>query len=139
MEIRALVSKPCVLIIDPSAENREVLRTALMRQGTEVVEAARTDDGLRLAQSRQPDVIVVDVECETAKAESIAEDFRGISTGQAPSMVVLGTPRQARQVIISGRMPADEFVRKPYHYAPLIHKIEQLLAEHDELKVRRAA
>jgi hypothetical protein len=38
-------------------------------------------------------------------------------------MVLLGSARRA------GTSPSGEFVAKPYHYAPLILKIEQLLRE----------
>ena len=49
---------PTVLIVDPSADNREVLRTALARRGLTIFEAEAADRGLELAREHRPDVIV---------------------------------------------------------------------------------
>ena len=134
-----MVAKPCVLVVDPSEETREVLRTALARRGAEFHEAARSAEGLQLARSFSPDVIVLDLECESTQAVEVAEDFRDMAAGHPASMLVLGTARQERLSDFGPTVSRGEFVRKPYHYAPLIRKIEELLALHEQPSVRRVA
>ena len=133
-----MVARPCVLVVDPSEETREVLRTALARQGTEFLEAARADRGLEIARSHQPDVIVLDLECEPARAATVAEGFRDVSPEHPASVVILGTARQAQHGDFEHSLGDGQFVRKPYHYGPLIRKIEELLSEHRSVAGRAA-
>ncbi len=115
-------SKRSVLIVDGSSENREVLATALERRGCRILTASRPERGLELAQRHQPDVIVLDLEGKTDSPEEFCAPFARQTEAATPRLVVLGSIRAG------ARIPGDgEFVAKPYHYAPLIRKIEELL------------
>ncbi len=107
-----------VLIVDRSEDTREVLRTALERRGVPTHCAARVPDGLRLAEEHQPGLIVLDLD----SAPGLSSRFLGQSPASKTPLVLLGTVRRDE-----GPPPQGEFVRKPYHYGPLIRKIEQLL------------
>ncbi len=123
--------QPSVLIVDESAENREVLKLALERRGTQIFEADRLRDGLKLIRQHQPDVIVLDGEASLAEQAELSTDLgESAQTRQIP-VVVLGTaPRQ------SASLPNEQFVAKPYHYRPLIRKIEGLLEQAASCYVR---
>jgi CheY-like chemotaxis protein len=123
MEAALLFSKPSVLIVDESAETREVLRTALARRGTKIWEATRADEGLELARRHHPSVIVLDLEIADQASATIQDGFRAAEIPQAP-IVLLGSARRGTQ-----HFPTGQFVAKPYHYGPLIRKIECLLDE----------
>lgn len=111
-----------VLIVDQSDETREVLQTALERRGLRIFAAGAAREGLELARSRRPDLIVLDLETEDSAPEVLSAPFAEQSrTAQTP-LVLLGSLRRGRQ-----RPPAGEFVSKPYHYGPLIRRIEELL------------
>lgn len=116
--------QPSVLIVDESAETREVLRTALERRGTRILEAAHSDQGLRLVREHDPSVIVVDAESQHQDRPGICEDFRNTLRSSRNPVVVLGSVRRDAAVL-----PTGQFVAKPYHYGPLIRKIEELLAK----------
>ena len=113
-----------VLIVDESPEVREVIRTALARRGVQIFEASRSQQGVALARQHHPDVIVVDMEAETADARHLSADFTAASPQHPPSLVLLGTARR----LAGAKSAGGEFISKPYHYAPLIRKIESLLA-----------
>ena len=108
-----------VLIVDESSDSREVLRTVLEHRGLRILEASQRDEGLELARQHQPDLIVLDLELD-GEAAPAAHEFAAQSP-QATPLVVLGSARRR------GASRVGEFISKPYHYAPLIRKIEQLL------------
>ena len=108
-----------VLIIERSGEIREVLRTALGRRGWQIFEASRADLGLELARRHQPALVVLDLDEQPAEAWSDEFSTFSKSAKQTP-LIVLGTVRRLR-------VNVGEFVPKPYHYSPLVSKIEQLL------------
>ena len=132
-----------VLIVDRSEETREVLQTVLERRGVRTLAAGRTDVGLELARRHQPDLIVLDLELD-----DVAECTEGLvgqtflsATLPAPGPTGMSAPRmpapqpQYQPCLVflgnlrgwRNRLPEGEFVSKPYHYGPLIRKIEELL------------
>jgi CheY-like chemotaxis protein len=122
MEERGLVRQPSVLIVDSSEETREVLRTVLERRGLKIFAAARPDRGLQLAREHHPDLIVLDLEVGGHGGGEVCEPFAEESRASQTALVVLGTVRCDCPAPLQG-----EFVAKPYHYGPLIRRIEELL------------
>jgi CheY-like chemotaxis protein len=122
-----------VLIVDPSDESREVLRTVLSQRGLRILEAAAADQGLKLARQHQPDLIVVDVEVDATSPEAVGSEYATASQAQQTPLVLLGSLRRKLP-----QLPTDRIVRKPFHYGPLIDKIEQLLASQPAQRARAA-
>lgn len=110
----------CVLIVDQSEESREVLQTALERKGWRILSTGRTRQAVELAEAHHPDLIVLDLELD-GSGEALSARFGADSTNPTP-LVMLGSLRRR------GRAREGEFVAKPYHYGPLVRRIEELLA-----------
>jgi DNA-binding response OmpR family regulator len=113
-----------VLIVDRSEESREVLQTALERRGMRIFATGRPQRGLEWTREHQPDLIVLDIEADnTGSADFVAPLLEQAHT-TSTRLVLLGSVRRETSPATS-----DEFVAKPYHYAPLIRKIEALLSQ----------
>ncbi len=114
-------SQRSVLIVDSSEETREVLQTALERRGMRTFSASGARQGLEMARRHHPDLIVLDVEDAGANTDALSAPFAEHSRSEHAPLVLLGSIRR-------GKPPTDgEFVAKPYHYGPLVRKIEELL------------
>ncbi|MEN6459261.1 MAG: hypothetical protein ABFC63_10050 [Thermoguttaceae bacterium] len=123
-----------VLVVDRSEESREVLQTVLERRGVRTMTASKADAGVQLAKRHHPELIVLDLEsvgdgiaplCRAGILPSSDETEATAPASQPdyqPQLVLLGSLRGWRD-----RVPGGEFVAKPYHYGPLIRKIEELL------------
>lgn len=116
-------SVPTVLIVDPSADNREVLRTILSRRGLTIFEAEAAQAGLELARAHHPDVIVLDVELEPGGDDAVRQQFAIAASQQESRLIVLGKVRRG-PVFAGGHV-----ISKPYHFAPLVRTIERLAAK----------
>ena len=112
-----------VLIVDESVETRAVLRTALEQSGRQVLETSDAGEALRLAHEFRPGVVVLDMEIERLPVDALARDLQAEAL-QPSSLLLLGSIKRSAR-----GLPHGEFVSKPYHYAPLIRKIEKLLNE----------
>lgn len=112
---------PSVLIVDRSEDVREVLATALARRGVRTFAASRVLRGLELAREVQPDLIVCDLETDACAAR-VCNDLASQCGNTSSRVLLLGTIRNAGKV-----PPEGEFVAKPYHYGPLIRRIEELV------------
>ena len=113
-----------VLIVDRSEESREVLQTALERRGVRIFATDRPQRGLEWTREHQPDLIVLDIEAENAGPDDFVAPLLEEARTTSTRLVLLGSVRRE-----TSRSTSDEFVAKPYHYAPLIRKIEALLSE----------
>lgn len=114
---------PSVLIVDPGHDTREILRSALESRGLSALEAARLRDGASIARRAQPDLIVLDVGEDHRQAAACRDVAREAGRQNTP-VIILGTAGHSAQPPAGGA-----FIRKPYHYGPLLRKIEQLLAD----------
>jgi CheY-like chemotaxis protein len=122
MEVRSVMTKRSVLIVDEMPETREVLRTVLKRRGLDILEATQGDQGLQLAREHCPDLIVLDLQVESACPKDTFDGFELQSQTHHTPLVVLGNARRDHALL-----PGGEFMSKPYQYAALIRKIEELL------------
>lgn len=111
-----------VLIVDRSSETRELLRTVLEQRGMQILEASATEQGLELARQHRPHVIVVDLERSGSESQTKAAGIASQWRSQDARLLFLSGSRAK-----SLDRAAGEFVQKPYHYAPLLRKIEALL------------
>ncbi len=112
-----------VLLVDRSDDSRDVLRTVLERRGVEIYEAPSAHTGLEMLRQHHPDVIVLDLEAEAANDATVRAAYDNERASNPAEMVILGNLRQDQQAT------DQHIVRKPYHYGPLIQKIEQLVGQ----------
>jgi hypothetical protein len=66
-------------------------------------------------------LIVLDLEIDESYGEEYSSPLLGEATQHNTPVVVLGSVRRGES------LPPGEFVSKPYHYAPLVRRIEELL------------
>jgi DNA-binding response OmpR family regulator len=112
-----------VLIVDASPESREVLRTLLELRGAATLEADRPDEAVRLADLFRPNLILLDAECDRSLSGEPMRALHEAASRSHTPIVILGKLRKPH-----GPMETGQFVTKPYHYGPLIRKIESMLA-----------
>lgn len=115
-----MLARRSVLVVDPLDETQEVLRAVLGRK-VDVLAARTSAEGLALARHHNPSLVVLDLECDDSSALLLGRFSGACPSGPTPLVLLAGSRRQATG------LPDCEIVPKPYHYAPLIRKIEELL------------
>ncbi len=105
-----------------SEEIREVLETALNRRGVRTFTAKHASDGVELSRRHCPDLIVLDLEMDDVNLEHSDPPFWANLGENNTPIILLGNLRRNRP-----RIPGSEFVAKPYHFGPLIRRIEEIL------------
>ena len=111
-----------VLIIDRSEDTSQVLRTVLERRGVQIFDTRHAGTGLKLAQRMHPTLIILDWDVIPADDPSIRDGLDHETESTQTPIVVLGNIRKSEAIL-----PHYCVVPTPYHYGPLIRKIEQLL------------
>lgn len=119
--------KPSVLIVDRSEETREVLQTALNRKGVQTFTAGRANEGVELGRLHNPDLVVVDLDTQDVNLDQSTPFYWGGRDQNETPVIFLGTLRR-NQSLLRG----SEIMSKPYHFGPLIRRIEELLSVNGE-------
>jgi DNA-binding response OmpR family regulator len=117
-----------VLIVDKSAESREVLCALLARSGTASIEASRAAEAVSLAQQLRPQLIVLDADSDPSTDRQATRDLTAAARRTNTPIVLLGKITGAEIAF-----DPSELLAKPYHYGQLIRRIEGVLEQ------RRAA
>jgi DNA-binding response OmpR family regulator len=118
-----LTTLASVLIVDRADETRDTLRAVLEQQGLAVQEARTLAEAQAAAHAVRPEVVVLDADGLAGDGAAVVASLA--SAAEIPTAQVLVLASRLRR---HDSVPRGQLVPKPYHYAPLIHRIEGLLA-----------
>lgn len=119
-----------VLVIDDEEPLRLAVVTALRRQQYRVLEAASGDDGVRLARTQLPDLILSDINMADGDGYSVLRRLREDPVVAAiPVILMTGGLLQhgARRAMEAG---ADDYLPKPFDAETLLAAVRVRLERH---------
>ncbi len=128
-----------VLVVDDVPTNRLLLRAKLSAAYYDVVVAENGTQGLAMAMSEQPDMIMLDVLMPDMDGYSVCQKLKArAETAHIPVIMVtsLDTPEERIRGLEAG---ADDFLSKPFNDLALFARVRNLLRMKmmfDELRLR---
>ncbi|MCG8586391.1 MAG: response regulator transcription factor [Pirellulales bacterium] len=121
------MSKQTILIVEDEPSLVEVLSYNLSKEGYEVLVATDGQQGLRLAQSALPDLVILDLMLPIIDGLQVCRQLRGDALTQNLRILMLTAKSEEIDEIVGFTMGADDYVAKPFKLKPLIHRIGALL------------
>jgi two-component system phosphate regulon response regulator PhoB len=119
--------KPKILVIEDERALVEVLTCNLEREGFEVFTAADGLEGLRLAQLKLPDLIVLDLMLPFKPGLEVCRELRmGPRTRDIPIIMVTAKAEESDE-LVGFATGADDYVTKPYSVKVLVQRIKKEL------------
>lgn len=115
-----------ILVIDDESQIRRFLRISLKSQGHEVLEAASGADGLSLAATQSPDLIVLDLGLPDADGKAVLSELRAWSQVPVIVLTVRDAEREKVQALDGG---ANDYVTKPFGVQELLARVRSLLRQ----------
>ena len=113
-----------VVVVDDEASVREVVTAYLEREGFIVYAAASGLDGLELALTKRPDVLVLDLMLPDMSGEEICRQIR--TRSDVP--IVMLTAKGSEDERVSGlEMGADDYLPKPFSPRELVARVKAVL------------
>ncbi len=136
-----------VLIVDESAELREVMRGLLERAGHEVFESDSGRDGMELALEVQPQMMLVDAAMTQMGGLELTRVLRQTRIGRSIYILLLTELKDEERLIEAFEHGVDDFVAKPIRPRVLAarlragHRVIRLQqeVERDREQIRRFA
>jgi two-component system phosphate regulon response regulator PhoB len=119
--------KPRILVIEDERALIEPLTANLEREGFDVLIAQDGIDGLRQAQLKLPDLIVLDLMLPLKPGLEVCRELRiGARTRDIP-IIMLTAKAEESDELVGFATGADDYVTKPYSMKVLIQRIKKEL------------
>jgi two-component system, cell cycle response regulator DivK len=117
----------CVLIVEDQEDNRKILRDLLSNAGYDLIEAATGEEGVALALSRRPNLVLMDIQLpvmdgyEATRRIKNNPELRSIPIIAVTSYALSGDEAKARAA------GCDAYITKPFSPRQLLAKVREYL------------
>jgi two-component system KDP operon response regulator KdpE len=118
------MSGAVILVIDDEPQIHRFLRPALEAAGYRIEQATDAANGLRLAASRAPEVILLDLGLPDLDGQEVLRRLRAFSA--VPAIVLSARDREAEKIAALDA-GADDYVEKPFAVGELLARIRAAL------------
>lgn len=117
-----------ILIVEDNEKNLKLVRDVLQVKGYETVDAATGEEGVKLAGSRKPNLVLMDIQLPGMSGVDALKALRAKpETAGIPVIAVTASVmQQDRQHIL--RAGFDGFIEKPINLRKLLDTVQQALA-----------
>jgi two-component system KDP operon response regulator KdpE len=125
-----------LLVIEDEPPIRRFLRASLTNAGYRITESATGDEGLRMAASQPPDLVILDLGLPDLDGHVVLERLR--EWYSAP-VIVLSARDQETQKIQALDHGADDYVTKPFGIGELLARVRTALRHANRLAPEETA
>ena len=116
-----------ILVVEDTEDNRQIIRDLLSSVGYELIEATDGAEGVALAQSQHPDLILMDIQLpgidgyEATRRIRKIPDLAGVPIIAVTSYALSGDEARTREA------GCDGYVAKPFSPRELLAKLREFL------------
>ncbi len=121
--------KTTILVADDDPQILGMLSLRLSKKGFTVIEASDGVAALELARKQHPDLIILDVMMPGKNGWEVAKELRHDDATKDIGILVLTAIGQTMNEMTSPLYGADAYIDKPFEFAELDKKIDQILAK----------
>lgn len=115
---------PVILLIEDDPQIRRFLRASLVTQGYALIEAGTGREGLALAASRVPDMVLLDLGLPDMEGMEVIQQLR---TWSNVPIIILSARGQERDKVANLDAGADDYLTKPFGVGELLARIRVAL------------
>ena len=120
---------PKILLVEDNEMNRDMLSRRLQKRGYEVVIAEDGEQGVRLAQSEAPALVLMDMSLPVLDGWEATRELKANPVTRSIPVIALTAHAMAGDRERALEAGADDFDTKPVELTRLLEKIEALLAK----------
>lgn len=119
-----------ILLVEDNEMNRDMLSRRLQRKGFEVLIAADGAEGVALAASAAPDVILMDMNLPVLDGWDATRRLKAEPATQSIPVIALTAHAMTDDRDKALAAGCDDYDTKPVEFARLLEKIQAQLAKH---------
>src|SRR5687767_11039521 len=122
---------PLVLVVEDEPQMRRFLRASLGSHGFRLIEASAGGEGIALATSHNPEVILLDLGLPDADGSALVKELRAWS--RTP-VIVISARGQETDKVAALDAGADDYLTKPFGVNELLARIRVALRHADQAR-----
>ena len=117
-------ANPCALVIDDETQIRKFLDIGLRAEGYDVLLAANAEDGLALAATRNPDVVILDIGLPDREGHDVLTELRQWTQVPVLMLSVRDAEQEKVKALDAG---ANDYMTKPFGIQELMARLRALM------------
>ncbi|HET7143508.1 MAG TPA: response regulator, partial [Anaerolineales bacterium] len=117
-------NEPHILVIDDEPQIQRAIRTILTEKGFRVTVASRGEEGLTLAATNEPDIIILDLGLPDMDGVEVCARLREWT--QCP-IIILSVRDSERDKVAALDKGADDYLTKPFGIEELLARVRVAL------------
>lgn len=117
-------ANPCVLVVDDETQIRKFLDIGLRAEGYDVLLAANAAEGLALAATRNPDVVILDIDLPDREGHEVLTELRQWTQVPVLMLSVRDAEKEKVKALDAG---ANDYMTKPFGIQELMARLRALL------------
>ena len=118
-----------ILLVEDNEENRDMLSRRLTRRGYEVVIATDGGQGVAMAQSEIPDLILMDMDLPVLNGWEATRQLKAAPATRAIPIIALTAHAMVGDREKAVEAGCDDYDTKPIEFQRLLGKIEAFLSK----------
>jgi len=118
-----------ILIVEDQEDNRTILRDVLSTVGYELIEALNGKDGVRLAQSERPDLILMDIQLPEMDGYEATQQIRSIAELKTIPIIAVTSYALSGDEAKARAAGCDGYIAKPFSPRELLAKVRKYLSD----------
>ena len=118
-----------ILIVEDTEDNRRIVRDLLTSVGYELIEAVDGSEGVALAQSERPDLILMDIQLPVIDGYEATRRIRAIPDLAKVPIIAVTSYALSGDEAKTRAAGCDGYVAKPFSPRQLVAKIREFLPE----------
>jgi two-component system alkaline phosphatase synthesis response regulator PhoP len=120
-----------ILVIEDDPATSRLVEYSLRHQGYEVVKASNGLEGIRMARSEAPDLVILDVMLPGLDGFEICHRLRSDAATARLPILMFSAKAQEIDKTTGLKVGADEYLTKPAAPADIVARVQKLLAKKD--------
>jgi twitching motility two-component system response regulator PilH len=116
-----------ILVVEDSATERQVVTTALQRNGYRVLTADNGEEALAQAVDQLPDLIVLDIVLPRMNGFQVCRTLKNNKDTEDIKILMMSSKSQDSDRFWGLKQGADDYLTKPFVEAELLDAIQALL------------
>lgn len=116
-----------ILLIEDHEDNRRIVRDLLAPAGYDVVEALTGEDGVTMADSHRPDLILMDIQLPGLDGYEATRRIKANPALQAIPIIAVTSYALSGDDVKAREAGCDAYVTKPFSPRALLAKIREFV------------
>ena len=116
-----------ILIVEDQEDNRAIMRDLLNTAGYKLIEAVDGEEGVRLAQSEHPDLILMDIQLPILDGYEATRRIRALAELKSIPIIAVTSYALSGDEAKALAAGCDSYVAKPFSPRELLAKVREFL------------